>query len=263
MMEGKHRLDELFDSARSQAPLRSFDDMQKTFMAATAGAVTGITLVKFLTSLKGIIMVSTVGVIITVAAVSIWPSEEVNDKEVNQSQEVVNETTEGDAHPEMNDKTVVIELVSDGENNRTFRTYSEGEWKEGDSAEIVEELREVEGIPEFAIPQNDENEKQQEPMVSDEPEAEPELVMFLLTSQSEDQDFENVKVAAEKVGIKFWYDLKRKRGEIKRCTIHMSIIFDEEEGKRCSHTSKITGNFSKSFGWKLDESGKPIELISD
>jgi hypothetical protein len=286
MTEENQRLDQLFESARNQAPQASYEQTKKVFVGSLAtGAAVGI-LAKWATfsiKLKMMIMVSTVGILSFVTVFSL------NSGSTNQTEPLTTPNTGKEATPietitENEDEThieqVTIITSEDNEVKRIIESktiVNEPEEEETVSAESTTE--EKDDSTDILIPVTTEKTtlfgKADDLFILDEsddstqlfPENKPKTqgstsgeVLFKVSSTSTEADFKTIREAAEAAGIRFTYNLRIRKNKIKHC--EFSINYTGEDGQRCWKSFKINGRF-KDFriGWYVDENGKATGLM--
>lgn len=276
-----NRLDELFMSAREQAPEASYEETKKDFVTglAVAGASVGILAKWSALSIqtKAIVMLSTLGFIsaATTAVVLIASSEE-KATPVIVPEERVRQIEQQDQH--------FIEIIeNETDQKKYYNAYENGVviWSDTDELvfpqtpelpEVMDDFPESSEFPETPSTDNQETAAPfpATPRTPEAPKAEQSanpgeddgMVVFTISDESTTEDFERIKKAATEAGVRFHYDIRIRKSKIRRCEI--CIVLETKDGNRCRTSSKIKGSFSNyTIGWLLDDDGKASELIGN
>jgi len=257
MKNNENRIDELFESARNEAPIRSFAS-SKSALLAGIGATTSIGILakwaKLSFTFKTLIMVGIIGTVATVTTcvvLSIAPketlkqldlsvSQEVKTEVVDQENEVVVHTTYFDSKKDWVEISIEPLSMLTSDTNRIVTTEEENDPKTIDTKKEITPT-----LP----PLNPEDTTTATTTTTRS---------FLIERNTSDIEKEKIRKEAEAAGIDFKYKVLVWKGKIKRCSIHVYI--NNGKGGYCEYKTQLSGRFSKRIGWVEDENGKAISF---
>jgi hypothetical protein len=254
MINNENRIDELFESARHEAPIRSFASSKSALLAGT-GTTTSIGVLakwaKLSFTFKTLIMVGIIGTVATCVVMSSAPNEtlkpseliipqEVKTEVVDEKNEVVVHTTYFDTEKDW------VEISIEPLTKSTSDTVRTAIVKEENVPKTIDPKREI-APP--STPLNPEDTTTT---------ATTTMRTFLIERNSSDVEIEKIRKEAEAAGIEFKYKILVWKGKIKRCSIH--VYFNNGKGGSCEYKMQLSGKFSKRIGWVEDENGKAISF---
>lgn len=250
----ENNINKLFESARTQAPITTFDKASTSFTSNVGLTNTGLLAkwAKLSTQLKVIIMIG-ITALITTGAILVFSSTEhkatpktdlkpATNKEVTESFErtVTDDGTEKTTY--FNDDKKIVNVVV---------RQIEIENVASDTVEI---------ITSSPIEETQFDKKPLEVEVKSSLQDSTKTVCFTIQKNTLDSELKEISQQAKAAGIQFSYSTWVWKGKIKRCTVTMRI--DKGEGNFCETQSTLSGKFTKKIGWLEDGNGKAIELIN-
>ncbi|MGD1846806.1 MAG: hypothetical protein ACFB10_15565 [Salibacteraceae bacterium] len=269
---------QLFQRAREQAPVTTSDDIFGTFLQSIqpGGLASGFSLFNLKTL---IIMFSTSALLLTAILWGSSASEAIPTASYKVLPPVTTSTyswqMEVDSLPTLSTEekvrapldTSTDEQTTDGTDTeqievKQLAVHRSSEGGQGDGLESVK-LETSDVIPEI----------EWEPIALD-PDSEPQLpdttleeeeetieitISYVITHKTTFEELEAIAKAAHQAGLTMRYDLKIKKGEIKK----MELMIGYAGESRCYNTSRIvtTGTLIRTIGWIVDGSGHATEIL--
>lgn len=248
MKNTENRIDQLFESTRTEAPIRSFESSKEVFVARLEAATpTGILAkwAKISFTFKTLIMLGIIGTAATLITCLMGS---------------------GSSHEKLKPfelllHTETIEVV-DHENEVVVKTTyfdTEKQWAEirveptkidasdSSSIEFIQELDTP--LPPPIFPKEDDSTKAFQQATTK---------CFSIQKNSPDLEIEKIRKLAEAAGLHFQYKVIVWRGKIKRCSLHMCL--DKGNESSCEYDINLSGKFWKKIQWVEDENGKAISF---
>ena len=254
MREHENRLDQLFESARTEEPVRSFASSKSAFLAGIGTSDSTGLLAKWANlsfTFKTLIMVGFIGTVATVATICVMNTGGSNES-LNSNEIVIPKQEQTEVLDTQNE--VIVQTTFLDENKDWVEiSISPTKEDERDTAwmDILEDLKRPEPIGvdidrSESIP----------PRIEDDTTATEEkttLHSFIIEKNSSDEDLETIRKLACAAGMKFNYNAIMWRGKIKRLGLHVRI--DKPNGGYCKHNSTATGKFKFRIQWVENEDG--------
>lgn len=252
--ENQNRLDHLFDAARNEEPKTSFNDVQKTFVAATSLGIIGL----IINWIVGASKVAKIGIMIsTITAVTVGVTMIVSSpKIVENNVPILNDT---------NHKTVLV--VNDEPEEQEESVIEFGEIQQDSPAQVAKKpLQHIlqTGL-DFRPAKSIHTQTNEDKFIVYAPtvEKEKKTVVFTINENTQPEYFDEIKAEAEKAGVRFNHKTKYRKSIVRKTEIMM--VINHPKNGRSSQKIVISGGktFSHTFGWVVDENGKAVEVYSE
>jgi hypothetical protein len=258
MKNTENRIDQLFESTRTEAPIRSFESSKEVFIvglesAAPIGILAKWAKISF--TFKTLIMLGIIGTVTTlticlvgsgsshekIKPLELFPQTETTEV-IDRVNEVVVKTTYFDTEKQLVEIRVEPTKID----------ASDSSWME-----IIKDFDtplpppDFEGFivvpPTFLEDDDSVNVDQKTTTRS-----------FIIEKNTSDLEMEKIRKLAEAAGLEFNYRVLVWKGRIKRCTIH--VYMNNGKGGYCKYDSQLSGKFHKQIEWVEDENGKAISF---
>ncbi len=251
-------IDQLFEQARSLETQVSYDQTKKAFLTSLLIGAGGVLatkgVLKLLTTKKWLIMMSAITTVTTVSVVGVMSFSPAVEDEAN--------TILPNENPNFTTKELVVSSPEEKENETIL--YVENHIEDENELIDIAESEDFTNIGDFTIYQelfNDDTlEVDAEGNLKNE-QIRPYSQRFEISSKTTMADLEQMKIEAEKAGIKFNYKARIKQNKLKSIALHTEI-----KTKNNHQSMSITSDDFKEddepmiFGWYTDNKGKAIEM---
>ncbi|MFT6921071.1 MAG: hypothetical protein ACJA1C_000065 [Crocinitomicaceae bacterium] len=248
MKNTENRIDQLFESTRTEAPIRSFESSKEAFIAGLETTTpTGILAkwAKISFTFKTLIMLGIIGATATLIT-CLLPNSSSHEKLKPLDPTPYTETTE------------VVDYVNEVV-VKTIYFDTEKQW-----AEIRVEPTKVDISDSNRKESNKNLDIPLPPPVFIKTEDSTQAYRktttkcFSIEKNSSDLEIERIRKLAEAAGLHFRYKVIVWRGKIKRCSLH--ICLDKDNEPSCEYDVNLSGKFWKKIQWVEDENGKAISF---
>lgn len=248
-------IENLFETARNEAPKVSVQEMKLSFVSAIGGTSAG-----WWTSISlksKIIMISLLCSIGITAGILVGLNNKSAENTSNSSQKII-EFTQNQINMDVSvqDDSIHEIIYDDAENvvNESKKAKSSAQ----NLSLKPESLKSIQlhELPKIITQNSEEHQKLKEELNS--------LVdtlskrEFFFSEKTTLKEIQAVEKLAQAAGLNFEYDVKIRRDKIKRLKIKM-----ESNGKKWMSKIVGTDSFSFNFGWHEDKEGKFVEFICD
>lgn len=258
MSQNHVNIDNLFEQARSIETQVSFDQTKKAFLTtlllSAGGVLASKGVLKLLTTKKWLIMMSVITSVTTASIVGVMSfSPKVEEGSLLEN---------SNPNPEFTTKELVVGVPEEKENEKQEKIQENQPIRYSD-IEIIE-TENFTDIGDFTIYQelfNDDTIKVNADGNFQKEDIKAYSQRFVISSETTVEDLEQMKILAEKAGIKLNYKVRIKQNKLKSIALHTEIK------ERNNHqTMSITSDDFKDddapmiFGWYADDKGKATEM---
>lgn len=267
--EQKNRLDQLFDSARSQEPKVSYDQVSKRLIPALAvGVFVGLFAKWAAYSLKTkvIIMLSSVSLLGSVAVYTVMqlnaPTQPTQkEKAIAVAEPTVVEVSIQDENgvietftyedDELVASSVMDTLSSEASTLVAVPTIPKGSEVTSSSQKLTQKSEHVDDRGYIhKTPENLEDSLSKQ--------------VFSINEKTSDEDLKRIKQIASEAGVVMKYTSTRRRGTIKKIQLELQLSkgeSDNQENSTINSTVKTNKTFEYYFGWEEDANGKATTFL--
>ena len=248
MKNTENRIDQLFESTRTEAPIRSFESSKDAFIAGLETArPTGILAkwAKISFTFKILIMLEIIGATATLITCFV-PNSSSHEKLKPLDPTPYTETTEVvDYVNEVVVKTIYFDTDKQWAEIRVEPTKVN--ISDSNRKEFNKNL-DIPLPPPVFIKTQDSNQAEHQTTTK----------CFSIEKNSSDLEIERIRKLAEAASLHFRYKVIVWRGKIKRCSLH--ICLNKYNEPSCEYDVNLSGKFWKKIQWVEDENGKAISF---